>query len=98
MASRKFRFMAAGGAALALGGGYFIYSLMAAQAQGTLAQAPLNIQVQTPPAFLMALDDSGSMLWETLNNTRDGAYRWDGSSFYNKGIANGFDEIGRAHV
>ncbi|ALA81942.1 pilus assembly protein [Stenotrophomonas maltophilia] len=98
MASRKFRFMAAGGAALALGGGYFIYSLMAAQAQGTLAQAPLNIQVQTPPAFLMALDDSGSMLWETLNNTRDGAYRWDGSSFYNKGIANGFDGSGQRYL
>jgi type IV pilus assembly protein PilY1 len=48
MASRKFRFMVAGGAALALGR-LFIYSLMAAQAQGTLAQAPLNIQVQTPP-------------------------------------------------
>lgn len=83
MASRKIRFMAAGGAALALGGGYVIYSLMAAQAQGTLAQAPLNIQVQTAPAFLMALDDSGSMLWEVLNNTRDGVYRWGGKSFYN---------------
>ncbi|MBA0265449.1 pilus assembly protein [Stenotrophomonas maltophilia] len=92
MASRKFRFMAAGGAALALGGGYFIYTLMAAQGQGTLAQAPLNIQVQTPPAFLMALDDSGSMLWETLNNTRDGVYRWDGSSFYNQGVANGYGD------
>ncbi len=92
MASRKFRFMAAGGAALALGGGYFIYTLMAAQGQGTLAQAPLNIQVQTPPAFLMALDDSGSMLWETLNNTRDGVYRWDGSSFYKQGVANGYGD------
>ncbi len=92
MASRKFRFMAAGGAALALGGGYFIYTLMAAQGQGTLAQAPLNIQVQTAPAFLMALDDSGSMLWETLNNTRDGVYRWDGSSFYKQGVANGYGD------
>ncbi len=94
MASRKFRFMAAGGAALALGGGYFIYSLMAAQAQGTLAQAPLNIQVQTPPAFLMALDDSGSMLWEVLNNTRDGVYRWGGKSFYTGSEANGYVDRG----
>ncbi|MHC1652419.1 pilus assembly protein [Stenotrophomonas maltophilia] len=100
MASRKFRFMAAGGAALALGGGYFIYSLMAAQAQGTLAQAPLNIQVQTAPAFLMALDDSGSMIWEVLNNTRDGVYRWNTSTtgglkvgFYaSNGTAYGYNE------
>ncbi|KXU98090.1 pilus assembly protein [Stenotrophomonas sp. DDT-1] len=98
MASRKFRFMAASGAALALGGGYVIYSLMAAQAQGTLAQAPLNIQVQTPPAFLMALDDSGSMLWETLNNTRDGVYRWDGSGFYNQGAVNGYDGSGQRYL
>ncbi len=98
MASRKFRFMAAGGAALVLGGGYVIYSLMAAQAQGTLAQAPLNIQVQTPPAFLMALDDSGSMLWETLNNTRDGVYRWDGSGFYNQGTVNGYDGSGQRYL
>ncbi|MEE9889972.1 pilus assembly protein [Stenotrophomonas maltophilia] len=98
MASRKFRFMAAGGAALALGGGYFIYTLMAAQGQGTLAQAPLNIQVQTAPAFLMALDDSGSMLWETLNNTRDGAYRWDGSSFYTQGVPNGYDGSGQRYL
>ena len=97
MASRKFRFMAAGGAALALGG-HVIYSLMAAQAQGTLAQAPLNIQVQTPPAFLMALDDSGSMLWETLNNTRDGVYRWDGSGFYNQGAVNGYDGSGQRYL
>ena len=98
MASRKFRFMAAGSVALALGGGYVIYSLMAAQAQGTLAQAPLNIQVQTPPAFLMALDDSGSMLWETLNNTRDGVYRWDGSGFYNQGAVNGYDGSGQRYL
>lgn len=93
MASRTFRWMVAGSTVVLFGGGYFIYSLMAAQGQGTLAQAPLNIEVQTPPAFVMALDDSGSMVWETLNNTRDGVYHWiDGRGFYNGSTPYGYDQ------
>ncbi|MBP6626592.1 MAG: hypothetical protein KA187_04155, partial [Arenimonas sp.] len=38
----------------------------AAQGQGNLAQAPLNLGTQVPPAFIMAVDDSGSMTFETL--------------------------------
>ncbi|WP_303638587.1 pilus assembly protein [Stenotrophomonas tuberculopleuritidis] len=100
MASRRTRWMAAGSVGLLAAGGWLAYSLLAAPGHGTLAQAPLNIQTQTPPAFLMALDDSGSMLWEVLNNTRDGVYRWNTSTssgrivgFYNSGgKPYGFDE------
>lgn len=86
MASRRTKWLAAGSACVLAAGGWLAYSLLAAQGHGTLAQAPLNIQVQTPPAFLMALDDSGSMLWETLNNTRDGAYRWVDSTSGNRRV------------
>lgn len=58
-------------------GGWFLHSVLAAQAQGVLAQAPLNNQVQVPPAFIMALDDSGSMRFQTLFPSRDGGALWD---------------------
>lgn len=76
MASRRNRWFTAAAVGTLVAGGWLAYSLMAKQGQGTLAQQPLNIQSPTAPAFLMALDDSGSMLWEVLNNTRDGVYRW----------------------
>ncbi|WP_129136432.1 PilC/PilY family type IV pilus protein [Luteimonas sp. YGD11-2] len=60
------------------GGGWLMHSVFGAQARpgAALAQAPMNTQVQIPPSFIMALDDSGSMNWETLNNTRDGTFTW----------------------
>lgn len=60
-------------AALAIAGsGYFTYTLFAAQAQNTpLAQAPLNTQVQVAPAFIMAMDDSRSMGYQSVFPTRD---------------------------
>lgn len=91
MAVRRKRWLTAASVAVVMAGGWFTYSLMARQGQGTLAQAPLNIQVAVPPAFLMALDDSGSMLWEMLNNTRDGVFRWvdsPGSNTYATGFYN----------
>ncbi|WP_038223052.1 hypothetical protein, partial [Xanthomonas maliensis] len=42
-------------------GGYFVYSLIAAQGQGALAQAPLNNATSIPPAFIISVDDSNSM-------------------------------------
>ena len=48
------------------------YPVQAAQGQGALAQAPLNLGTQVPPAFIMAVDDSGSMTFETLFPGRDG--------------------------
>ncbi|WP_290884992.1 PilC/PilY family type IV pilus protein [Arenimonas sp.] len=47
-------------------------AVVAAQGQGTLAQAPLQLGQQVPPAFIMAVDDSGSMTFETLFPGRDG--------------------------
>lgn len=64
------------------GSGWLLHSVFAAQAQGVLAQAPLNNQVQVPPAFIMALDDSGSMRFQTLFPSRDGGALWSGTSFF----------------
>lgn len=86
MASRIIKLVAASGLAIAVAGGYFVYMANAAQAQGSLAQAPLNSQVQTPPAFIMALDNSGSMRTdETLFRTSNGRgfFRWSNNSFFN---------------
>jgi type IV pilus assembly protein PilY1 len=76
MASQKKKWFTAASIGILAAGGWLTYSLLARQGQGTLSQQPLNIQATAPPAFLMALDDSGSMLWEVQNNTRDGVFRW----------------------
>lgn len=65
------------------GGGYWIYTTFAAQGQGTLAQTPLNVDSNIPPAFIMAVDDSGSMTFETLFPANDGPGCWTGTSFFN---------------
>lgn len=67
--------------ALALGG-WLTHSLFAAQARpgAQLAQAPMNTQVQVPPAFIMAVDDSGSMTFQTQFPSRDGGALWDRDS------------------
>ncbi|VXB45452.1 Pilus assembly protein [Luteimonas sp. 9C] len=68
----------AGATALVLAGSaYFLHSVMAVQGQGTLAQQPLNVQAQIPPAFIMAVDDSGSMTFETLLPGQDGQGCWN---------------------
>jgi len=96
MASHKKKWITAASIGVLAAGGWLTYSLMARQGQGTLSQTPLNIQTSVPPAFLMALDDSGSMLWEVQNNTRDGVFRWvraDGTvGFYAGSRPYGFDE------
>ena len=86
MASRRAKSISAV-AIVAIGaGGWFLYNALAAQAQGGLAQAPLNNQVQVPPAFVMALDNSGSMRTdETLFRTSNGRGYFSTStlSFFN---------------
>lgn len=49
-----------------------------------LAQAPLNIETQIKPAFIMAVDDSGSMTYQVLLRGLDGGACWSSSadSFY----------------
>lgn len=77
MASRRLKLTIASTALAAAVGGYFLYSVFAVQGRGTLAQAPLNVQTNVPPAFIMAVDDSGSMTFETLFPGRDGQAFWD---------------------
>ena len=70
-------------AALLLGvGGYFAYSLFAAQGQGELSQVPMNSVSNAPPAFIMAVDDSNSMTFERIFVGGDGRMQWNGSSFF----------------
>lgn len=77
MASRRFKWTAAGSTVAAIGLAVVGYNLIAAQGQGQLAQAPLNNQVQTPPAFIMAVDDSGSMTFQTQFPGMDGEGCWN---------------------
>ncbi|MGQ4661282.1 PilC/PilY family type IV pilus protein [Lysobacter sp. F6437] len=67
------------GAAIAVG--LASYSLLlpasqAAQGQGTLSQAPLNLGGGVDPAFIMAVDDSGSMNFEILVANQNGELIW----------------------
>ncbi|UNK56711.1 pilus assembly protein [Pseudoxanthomonas daejeonensis] len=71
MASRRFRLITISAALATLAGGYGLY-LTAQTAPPELAQAPMNITNTVPPAFIMAVDDSGSMTFETLFPGRDG--------------------------
>lgn len=80
MASRRIKLIAAASALVVGAGGYFLYSVMAVQGQGTLAQAPLNVQAQIPPAFIMAVDDSGSMTFETLFPGNNGQGHWNNAT------------------
>ncbi|MFN7519926.1 MAG: pilus assembly protein [Lysobacteraceae bacterium] len=50
-----------------------------AQAQVALSQEPLYITNRIKPAFIMAIDDSGSMQWETLFPAQDGRGTWNGA-------------------
>lgn len=72
---------------LALAGtGYWLYNANAIQAGGSLAQVPLNSSVTVPPAFVMAVDNSGSMTFQTLFPGQDGAAFWD----YGSRATNGY--------
>src|SRR5690606_5397501 len=76
MASRRTKLMSIAVVAAIGASGYFLHALLAAQGAGVLAQSPLNTRVQIPPAFIMALDDSGSMRFQTLFPARDGTALW----------------------
>src|SRR5690606_8989665 len=77
-------------------GGWYLSTVLAAQHQGALAQAPLNDQVQVPPAFIMAVDDSNSMTFERIFPGGDGRLQWNSgnSSFFNSNGA--FYNVGSA--
>jgi len=91
MASRRIKLASTAAAVAVVGAGYFLYSVFAAQAEPdtALAQAPLNTQVQVPPAFIMTLDDSYSMAYQAMFPTRStqsiiggigGGACWSGNS------------------
>lgn len=73
MASRRTTLISVS-ALLALGAGYGLYLATAQVAPPVLAQAPLNVVVTTPPAFMMAVDDSGSMTFEVMFPGDEQAY------------------------
>ncbi|MFT3756870.1 MAG: PilC/PilY family type IV pilus protein [Pseudoxanthomonas sp.] len=74
MASRRTSLIAVSAAIAALaGGGLYLAKAMTWVSAPTLAQAPMNIVSQVAPAFIMALDNSGSMRTdETLFPTSNG--------------------------
>jgi type IV pilus assembly protein PilY1 len=76
MASRRIKLVSMS-AVLLLAGGYGLYLATAQEGPPELAQAPMNITNVIPPAFIMAVDDSGSMTFETLFPARDGYGCWD---------------------
>ncbi|WP_315389089.1 PilC/PilY family type IV pilus protein [uncultured Stenotrophomonas sp.] len=91
MASRRFKWTAAGSAVAVIGLAFVGYNLIAAQGQGILAQKPLNIPADTTPAFIMAVDDSGSMTFQTQFPGQDGEGCWSTSrlSFFDaNGVVN----------
>lgn len=49
------------------------------QGGGTLAQTPLELGDVVPPNFIMAVDDSGSMTFQTLFPAQDGMACWSDS-------------------
>jgi len=76
MLTRKTKIYAGSGLLLMAGVGWMAYSLFAAQGQGSLAQAPLNVKVSATPSFIMAVDDSGSMTFQTQFPGQDGTACW----------------------
>ncbi|WP_313459800.1 PilC/PilY family type IV pilus protein [Stenotrophomonas sp.] len=88
MITRKTGITASAVALLVGVGGYFAYSLFAAQGQGELSQVPMNSVSNAPPAFIMAVDDSNSMTFERIFPGGDGRLRWNsnnGSFFSSSG-------------
>ncbi len=77
MATRRFKWMAAGSTVAAVGLAFLGYNLIAAQGQGVLAQEPLATRSGATPSFIMAVDDSGSMNFQTQFPGRDGEGCWD---------------------
>lgn len=77
MASRRFKWMAAGSTVAAIGLALVGYTLIAAQGEGVLAQEPLASKTTSVASFIMAVDDSGSMNFQTQFPGRDGEGCWD---------------------
>lgn len=68
-------------------GGYALYSAFAVQAhpEKPLAQAPMNTAISVPAAFIMAVDDSGSMTYHNQFPNQDGRGCWNPSTGFFSG-------------
>ena len=67
----------------AVAGGYGVYLATAQTAPPELSQSPMNITNVIPPAFIMAVDNSGSMSSdETLFRTATGPGYYNNGSFF----------------
>lgn len=97
MATRKIKILAGSGLLLAVAGGTWLaMNLFAAQAQGTLSQHPMNLKVSAPPSFIMAVDDSGSMTFQTQFPGQDGTACWHygrRSFFRSAGVLNTPEDV-----
>ncbi len=83
MAIRRIPLIIAVSAALLAAGGYGLYRATAQSAAPVLAQAPMNITNLITPAFIMAVDNSGSMVDdEALFRTANGDGRFQNNSFF----------------
>ncbi len=52
------------------------------QGDGTLAQEPMHLGATVSPNFIMAIDDSGSMTFQTMFPGKDGEGCWSNKSFF----------------
>ena len=80
MASRNTKLAAFASLAILCGLGYHLFTATAQVAAPRLAQGPLSASRTITPAFIMAVDDSGSMDFETLFPTNDGSAWWHSGS------------------
>lgn len=83
MASRRIRLIIISAAVAVTAGGYGLYLATAQTPPPELAQSPMNITNVIPPAFIMGVDNSGSMSTdETLFRTATGPGYLSSSSFF----------------
>lgn len=77
MTSRRIKLISTLSVAVVAAGGYLVYSAFATQGQGVLSQVPLNLDTQVTPAFIIAADDSGSMMFHNQFPGADGKGCWN---------------------
>jgi len=83
MASRRTQLVSAAAVMAVVAGGYGLYMATAQSAPPDLSQTPMNITNVIPPAFIMGVDNSGSMTSdETLFRNDDGVGNFVSGSFF----------------
>lgn len=86
MASRRTQYVFTSLLVAMAAGGYGLYMATAQSAPPDLSQTPMNITNVIPPAFIMGVDNSGSMTTdETLFRTDNGVGYFSNGSFFDAG-------------